>query len=90
MHMSHWLATSVVLPQARVAECNDDDVEDEEKQRRLAVLKQHSYMFQSYDPAITKMYTERYPWIGAINKAILCARGRRPCLLSLHFCSSGG
>ncbi|CAN0537891.1 unnamed protein product, partial [Laminaria digitata] len=56
----------------KVPECNDDD--DEEKQRRVAALKQHSYMFQSYDPAVTKLYTERFPWIGATNKAIVCTK----------------
>lgn len=57
-----------------MAECEDREDEDEEKQRRLAALKQHSYMFQSYDPAVTKLYTERFPWIAATNKAIVCTR----------------
>lgn len=31
-------------------------------------------MFNSYNPAVTKLYTERFPWIGATNKAIVCTR----------------
>lgn len=31
-------------------------------------------MFRSYDPLVTKMYCERYPWIAATNRAIVCTR----------------
>lgn len=55
--------------QARVQEWKGEDVE---KQRRVVELKEHSYMFTSYDPGVTQMYSERFPWIAARNLVVVC------------------
>lgn len=60
------------VPQAHAAECNTD--EHEEKEHRLTAVNEQSYMFQYFDLAVTKMFTERFPWIEATNKAGICTR----------------
>ena len=30
------------------------------------------YKFTSYDPGVTQMYSERFPWIGARNLVVAC------------------
>ncbi|CAM9585769.1 unnamed protein product, partial [Ectocarpus fasciculatus] len=44
----------------------------DEKQRRVSEAKAHSFTFRSYDPDVTKCYNERYPWIAAANKVVVC------------------
>lgn len=48
--------------------------DEDEKQRRLLAVKNHSYMFQSYDATVTQLYAERFPWIGARNRVVVCTR----------------
>lgn len=55
--------------QARVDEWKGDVAE---KQRRVAEWKSHSYRFSSYDPGVTRLYSERFPWIGARNLVVVC------------------
>lgn len=46
----------------------------EGKQRRLAAVKASPYTFRSYDPAVTQLYAERYPWVAAANRVVVCTR----------------
>lgn len=48
--------------------------DDAEKQRRIAEWKGHSYKFSSYDPDVTRLYSERFPWIGARNLVVVCTK----------------
>ena len=48
--------------------------DEAEKQRRIAEWKGHSYKFSSYDPGVTRLYNERYPWIGARNLVVVCTK----------------
>lgn len=57
--------------QALVEEWKGDE---EGKQRRIAAMKANPFTFRSYDPAVTKLYAQRYPWIGAANRVVVCTR----------------
>lgn len=46
--------------------------DDDEKQRRPDAVRNRSYLFRSYDPVVTKLYTERYAWIGASMRVVVC------------------
>lgn len=35
-------------------------------------MKACPFTFRSYDPAITRLYAERYPWIAAANRVVVC------------------
>ena len=45
-----------------------------ERQRRVTAWMDHTYMFLSYNPAVTQLYSQRFPWIGARNLVVVCTR----------------
>ena len=57
--------------QALVDEWRGDE---EGKQRRVAAMKARPFSFRSYDPAVTRLYAQQYPWIAASNRVVVCTR----------------
>ena len=47
---------------------------EQERVARTADAKQQHHCFRSYDPAVTKWYLERYPWIGAQVPAVITSQ----------------
>ncbi|CAM9698041.1 unnamed protein product, partial [Hapterophycus canaliculatus] len=39
--------------------------EAESRRRRREALRKSSYVFRSYDPEVSRMYVQRYPWMAA-------------------------
>ena len=58
-----------ICAQAHVDKWKGDDTE---KQRRVTAWKDHTHMFSSYNPAVTQLYSERFPWIGPRNLVLVC------------------
>lgn len=46
----------------------------EEKQTKIATARRHQCHFLSYNPAVTKLYFERYPWVAAQMPATICSK----------------
>ena len=57
-----------ICAQAHVDKWKGDDTE---KQRRVTAWKDHTHMFSSYNPAVTQLYSERFPWIGPRNLVLV-------------------
>ncbi|CAM9605922.1 unnamed protein product, partial [Ectocarpus sp. 8 AP-2014] len=39
--------------------------DDAERRRRKEILRRSSYVFRSYDPEVSRMYAQRYPWMAS-------------------------
>lgn len=42
-----------------------------EMRRRKMALRNCSYVYRSYDPEVTKLYAQRYPWMAAQTRAFV-------------------
>ena len=45
--------------------------DEAERCRRKMALRNCSYIYRSYDPDVTKLYTQRYPWMAAQTRAFV-------------------
>eukprot|EP00904_Undaria_pinnatifida_P011325 jgi/Undpi1/7322/HiC_scaffold_22.g09795.m1 len=45
--------------------------DEAEKRRRKVALTKCSYVYRSYDPDVTKLYSQRYPWMATQTRAFV-------------------
>lgn len=45
--------------------------DEAELRRRKMALRNCSYVYRSYDPDVTKLYAQRYPWMAAQTRAFV-------------------